>query len=84
MIHFCVTHHSICPEDLAQATEHVAESLGEAVAGDAAAAGLGAVGGRAAPLVILLVLLVDHIGLLGWVTFDGFEVCDVEFRLEDE
>ena len=74
----CVTHHSICPEDLAQATQHVAERLGEAVAGDAAAAGLGAVGGRTAPLVILLLLLVDYIGLLRWETFDGFEEYDVE------
>ena len=63
-----VNYHSICPENFAQATEHVAERLGEAVAGEATAAGLSAVGGRAAPLVLLLVLLVHHIRLLRRVT----------------
>ena len=54
---------SVGPKNFTEAAEHVAERLGEAVPGDAAAAGLGAVGGGAPPLILLL-LLVHHVGLL--------------------
>ena len=80
--HQVVVNHSIGPENFAQATKHVAERLCEAVASDTAAAGLGAVGGRAAPLVLLLVLLVHHIRLLRRVTYGFFWECDAEFGLE--